>query len=552
MAYNDEVIKLVLETSGEAGVRRLADEAAKLEAELKALNEQWNNGTLATDKFFQQSNALGGQLSRTKEALNSLRGDGQAGGGNSGQGLLGASYAVQDFVSVLSGGQGLTRALGAVTNNVGPVLSSFGAGAGMAGVIQLLFVGVTALIPVVQKLMESFSGTEADNAKETLKELEERTKRIASALEKIRNSQSGSERETEQGFHELFAGQGKQLQGGIAGALQATGKGEHYTPEEAERLAHLERDLPHLTGGLKDDALRAIASTKEAAQQRINAANFERAGQLLGRAPTDAGARATIQALAKASPGNFPKGFAGDMASMEPAAMEAFDREAEAFEEGNEAWRMGKPRRAAATKAATKAARDKAKLDKEVSELEAENAKWAHDMDVKEGKGQAKTDKKNLADVKKAQAARIKQFGEREKRQDALRKKLGPQFLIQAEHAMLAADPHDRKAVMQQITAAAQQRLRAGGASVGEAQLQTMGLNSALQGDMAARMREMGLANNRSGQQQFFQAISQLLGDVAQMSAQQVTAAQQIQMMRQQIRGNLNAVDRTKQNVGTW
>lgn len=68
-----------------------------------------------------------------------------------GRGVLQASYAVQDFTSVLQGGGGLSRALGSVQNNIPVLLSGLGVGAGLAGTISLVSVGLGAAIPLISK-----------------------------------------------------------------------------------------------------------------------------------------------------------------------------------------------------------------------------------------------------------------------------------------------------------------------------------------------------------------------------------------------------------------
>jgi hypothetical protein len=101
--------------------------------------------------------------------------------GRSGQGILGTSYAVQDFTSVLAGGQGLGRALASVQNNIPILVSSLGAGAGLAGVISIVSVGIGLLIDnwgSIQKLWKS-----GETEEET-----ERMKKLAKAIDDAREA----------------------------------------------------------------------------------------------------------------------------------------------------------------------------------------------------------------------------------------------------------------------------------------------------------------------------------------------------------------------------
>ena len=83
----DELVKLILETSGQQGVQQLGQDVDKLSKELKDLVIQWQQGTLATDEFIKKTSQTSGQLKQTQELVNSLTG--KAGSGrNAGQGLL--------------------------------------------------------------------------------------------------------------------------------------------------------------------------------------------------------------------------------------------------------------------------------------------------------------------------------------------------------------------------------------------------------------------------------------------------------------------------------
>jgi hypothetical protein len=111
--------------------------------------------------------------------------------GNMGRGVLQASYAVQDFTSVLSGGGGLSRAIGSVQNNIPVLLSGLGLGAGLAGTVSLVSVGLGAAIPLVTKYGEALLGWKqpADEATSAIERLgraegEARQKRALAKVDK--------------------------------------------------------------------------------------------------------------------------------------------------------------------------------------------------------------------------------------------------------------------------------------------------------------------------------------------------------------------------------
>ena len=175
---DDERIRLILELGGEAAVKSMGQEVNRLEQEIKGMVVAWQGGALSTEDFLKSSGKLNGDLKKSKDAFNELKGTGSRGGGNSGQGILGASYAVQDFVSVLSGGQGLGRAIGrdheqrrsgahGVRDDGWP-----GRGGATSG-CRLL--GVT---PLIESMFSGISGPDADKAKKTLEEIKEKVVKL--------------------------------------------------------------------------------------------------------------------------------------------------------------------------------------------------------------------------------------------------------------------------------------------------------------------------------------------------------------------------------------
>jgi hypothetical protein len=306
---------------------------------------------------------------------------GQSGSG--GRGLLGASYAFQDFASVLTGGGGLARAMGAITNNFDQLAQAAGASVATAAKLSFAFTGFTALLPIVipmvKDLWDAFAGGDGKGPEPVIKALdavEERLKRIRAEAEAMMKAMTSEEEETAKNFREFLgkqeSGMGQKVVGGLAQAIGASGRGAQMN--EAERAATsddtieaavdaVQRATPRPLTDAEKDQVRARArqaqqAARDAAQKRINEANVEAAGRLFGAAPTERGARDTMRALGTQFPGAFPKGFAGQMGELEPDAMRAAEQ-ADAAAEAREqrAIEAGKRRRKAEADAA-KAARE--------------------------------------------------------------------------------------------------------------------------------------------------------------------------------------------------
>lgn len=104
--------------------------------------------------------------------------------GNFGRGVQSAAFAIQDFTSVL-GTQGFGRALGAVQNNIPIVVASLGAGAGLAGAISIVSIGVGLLIDNWDKLTGAWGKGETAEETKRQKDLAKAIEATAAATEKL-------------------------------------------------------------------------------------------------------------------------------------------------------------------------------------------------------------------------------------------------------------------------------------------------------------------------------------------------------------------------------
>ncbi len=104
--------------------------------------------------------------------------------GKLGSTVLSASYAFQDFTSVLSGGGGFARALGSIQNNIPQILAGLGLGAGLTGVVSVAAVAVGVLVDNFAKLHAAWASGPTEQEIERLKKLAEAADKAREAVQK--------------------------------------------------------------------------------------------------------------------------------------------------------------------------------------------------------------------------------------------------------------------------------------------------------------------------------------------------------------------------------
>jgi hypothetical protein len=122
--------------------------------------------------------------------------------GAGGRGILGFSYAFQDFTSVMTqgGANALPRAMGAIANNIDQMAMSAGLSAAAAGKLSLAFTGLTVgmplLIPIFQTLWGAIGGGEsAKEALENLKKIQEEIEKTHQAFVKMTQAPTDYEKQ---------------------------------------------------------------------------------------------------------------------------------------------------------------------------------------------------------------------------------------------------------------------------------------------------------------------------------------------------------------------
>jgi hypothetical protein len=391
---SDEIQNLLLQVKGEVELQRLNDllkqEKEKL-LDLIALQPQTQAGMGRSTAVIEAQAKSILDLNAQIVTLNKEVGRFSTGA------ALQASYILDDLVNSSGNWE---RHLASISNNIpGMAMSLKGMGtygdkiAALAGPIGLVGTALIALAPVAHALWNTFT---SDEPKEKLDGIAEAAKRIKTELDKLRDSQTSEQQTTQKGFEDLIAGHGKELQGSIAKAIGASGRGEQMNSAEIQATGDDAIDtavtLAEMTASragrslsaaeveqVKAQARVAQQDARNAAQKRINEANFGAAGTLLGKLPTDRSARDTIRALAKGNPGSFAPGFLGDFNSMEPEALAQADAEAEAFDAQNRDYAAARDSK---RRASQRAKREKAEADRRDRESKSQLAAAVREADA--------------------------------------------------------------------------------------------------------------------------------------------------------------------------
>lgn len=332
----DEIQKIVLEVQGQEKLHALNSELAKEQDALSDLAGKLRTGAIQQAAFDQAAATSAGNVARLRGEMEQLIGR----RGMSGSGLLNASYAAQDFTSVLTGGGGLDRALSSVQNNVAPLLQSFGVLAGPAGLISLISVGVGLLVPQLERLWGSLEDSEAAKiAAERLKELKEQIKETHEAFKALAEMPTDPERAAAEGVAGFLAVRPNAERAAAAAAAGMTNaeiwgsvtpdKRKEWRALEAKasatdedlerRVAEAQMNMPAGMYGddpvaMREDAERRMASAREDREKarkrmaEIMAGGRTAAAEAIVVGATQAGpagqaARRRLQELADGVPG---------------------------------------------------------------------------------------------------------------------------------------------------------------------------------------------------------------------------------------------------------
>lgn len=181
--------------------------------------------------------------------------------GKRGLGLMGASYALQDFITVVSMGGGWGRAMSSMANNITPTLMALGAGAGLAGVLGTVVTVASAGTMALEGWWKAADSDRADAAKDKLKAIEDQVKRTNAEFAKLLKSPTDAEREAAEGFSLFFKDRDKAAMAGQAVGAKLSGKEifESLTPEQRAEFVSIEKDATRT-----DKSLRGTAAGRAA------------------------------------------------------------------------------------------------------------------------------------------------------------------------------------------------------------------------------------------------------------------------------------------------
>lgn len=245
MITDQELLQLVVETKGQAEVEKLSGSVKKLDSDLKNAKKSAKELDDSTKKL--------------------------------GRGVLELSRAIEDAQYGFKG----------VVNNIPQLVTALGFGAGLAGAVSLVAIGVNQLINNWDKLSSAFGGTSPiKSAADQMKELAENTARTADETGKLLKLEEQQEQananktarnamsqqlnpnveKSQKSMKDVVAGIGEDNLSGfdrLKGALEMTpGVIEDFlNPEERSRIATLDAKIKELQADPNGAKLAAAFAT---------------------------------------------------------------------------------------------------------------------------------------------------------------------------------------------------------------------------------------------------------------------------------------------------
>lgn len=397
MSLSEERMSLILDMKGQDSVKSLTAELELQKAQLKELKASFDAGQMSAGQFLQQQNALQNSIGSAREVLDSLKGQG---GGGTGRGILGASYAIQDFTSQIQ--NGFTPALASIQNNIPQILMSFGVGAGFTGVISAGAVALGLMIPLIKKAFGAETQEDIEAVKKKAEEVANAIKAVHDAYTKMINKPSTAEEASAADLRATLeeAPNAERIQKAIERRIGRKAIEKEMTPEEMQAISK-DKDLAAMT----DEQLDAHASVGQAeggivldkkiqdqlisdrlrARQRVDAIDRGIRQRIGERTVVDAAKAGPEGNAARRRLMEFaPDDIKREIEASSPDAIKKFDDENEAFNNSNEEWKSGKARRKAQKDKDSKEARERLKV-RDAMRRQAIEAQEEADRDWNEG-----------------------------------------------------------------------------------------------------------------------------------------------------------------------
>jgi hypothetical protein len=301
MAISDEQISLIFNMKGQESVDALTASIKAQELELKNLKMALDAGEISLAEFLDATRKTETGLETMNSALRTVRGDFSAGG----RGLLGASYAFQDFTSQIRNGLG--PALASIQNNIPQILMATGLSNPMIAAISAITVGLGLILPQIQKAFGQESQEEIEKTRKKLEEFAAEVKKVDDAMKKLKEAPTAEEMEEAANVKAILESRP------TAARLQAEIARQAFKEEiakfmPAEQVAALQAKITPVEKLPAFGTGPIIAATKEAQRQRAELERLarERVGaemlaqaqiagpageaarrQIMGRAPED-------------------------------------------------------------------------------------------------------------------------------------------------------------------------------------------------------------------------------------------------------------------------
>lgn len=352
-----EVLDTVINRSvGVVGTYQVATDRANvaLDAQVRAAME----ATQAQQAMGRILDEMGTHTAVAAAGVDSLKGK----GGKGGHGLMGASYAAQDFITVVSMGGGWGRAMFSMANNITPVLANLGVGMGLAGAIGLVVTAASTGVSALESWWKAADSDKADAAKEKLQEIEEQVKRTNAEFDKLSKAPTHYEKQSADAIRDVLSKRPNAEAAGRAVAANLTNKdiwdrvdqrayreAEHTATESdrsidarayAEAHEALGADaVPSAISGMARElaagARRRRADAQRKKEELLRAAREQKAKEIVSQATVAGpdGAKARLR-LIEATSGQ--PGFRG-IERLSPEMIEADEAAAVAQEEADEA-----------------------------------------------------------------------------------------------------------------------------------------------------------------------------------------------------------------------
>jgi hypothetical protein len=383
MAIADEQINLIFNMKGQESINSLTAAIQTQEKELKDLKVALDQGDISLGEFLNQSQATAAGLQTMNSAMQTVRGDFSAGG----RGLLGASYAFQDFTSQIRNGIG--PAMASIQNNIPQILMGTGMSNPMIAAISGISVAIGLIAPAIAKAFGSDSQEDIEATKKKMEELDEQIKKTHEDFLKMTQAPTAPEQEQAENLKAILATRpNAEL---MKQALMKMMPDTSLTDEQIKAQADLDTVRFNFFKEEKDarmkDRIRELTEQRAAfrAQDALQRAQIAEETIKQAQVAGPAGAAAMEKIQAAIAGGKVPGALGREISGIGAEALRASDAADEAFNQGNAEWRNARQKqrakqkeRAAAEKAVAEAEQDARAAVHEIEEAERREAEKAN------------------------------------------------------------------------------------------------------------------------------------------------------------------------------